>query len=445
MVVLKKIGGGIILTACLLLVIVSCKKEIGSVGLDLQPDDELLNTIFFDTATIQAYSTYHFDSIATNGVMYNMLGYLNDPIFGTVQAGFYAQCRLSTCGADFGANPVVDSLVLQLVYTLPYGDTLQPFRVHVYELQEDLKYGTTYYSNTSLQTDGEDLVDGTYDAYPRPKTITDTSINAPVFRIPLKKSFAENKFVSRSKGNEFNSNAAFLEYFKGLYVVADLVQGDGSIVSVSLTNDNSALTMYYHDANDPSTALKYRMVISDSSVRVGTINHKDYAEAEQELQDQLHGDYTSTTEKLYVQTGLGVKTIVSFPNIKQQFEGKKIIVHRAELVMTRMNNTDTTQYGIPSSVYLTRLDSTTMKPTYVADYYVYLGGAYDSKKDEYRIRVTKHLQYLIEGTSTANDVSLILTAAATRMNRVVFYGTNPASLSSKRMRLEMYYTEIEQK
>ena len=61
MVVLKKIGGSIILTACLLLVIVSCKKEIGSVGLDLQPDDELLNTIFFDTATIQAYSAYHFD------------------------------------------------------------------------------------------------------------------------------------------------------------------------------------------------------------------------------------------------------------------------------------------------------------------------------------------------------------------------------------------------
>lgn len=434
--------GFYLVIVCLLAI--SCKKEIGTIGWNVQPNDELLNTTFFDTATLEAYSTLHNDSIATNAVMYNMLGYINDPIFGLTQAGFYAQGRLQSFNANFGEGAEADSLILSLAYTLPYGDTLNPFQIRVYELNEDLVYGQTYYANTQLKYNSEDLIDGNGWIYPTPSVRNDTSSSFPVLHIPLKKSFANNKFISKSGGVEYQSMSSFLNYFKGLYVVAEAKQNDGSIVSINLTNNSSSLTMYYH--NHESTNKQFRLVFSDSSVRVGYINHNDYKEAETALQEQLQGNYTSVNEKLYLQTGIGIKTLISFPYLKQQFEGKKIIVHRAELVVTRCDESDTTKHKFPTSLFINYYDTSKGYLVTVPDYSIganYFDGKYNKSKGEYRIRITKHLQYLIDGTSSANAINLIIGAAATNMSRTTFYGLNPSLHPEKRLRLEMYYSEIQ--
>lgn len=431
----------------LLSVAVSCKKENGQVGLDIQPEDELLNTIYFDTATVEAYSTIHDDSITTNGVSSNMLGYMNDPIFGLVQAGFYTQCRLASFGAQFGTGAKADSLVLTLVYNKPYGDTLSPFRIRVYELQEDLVYGKKYYAGTTLNHGSENLVDESMLSwvYLTPN-VKDTAEGAVMLRIPLKTSFADSKFISKSNSSEFQSTSAFLNYFKGLYVVADYCQGNGSIASVDLTNDNSLLTLYYH--NNESTGKTYRMVISDSSVRVGYINHNGYQDADAELLAQLQGNTASAKERLFVQTGLGVKTIVRFPYIKQMFKDKKVIIHRAELVATRIDDSDTNQYGVPSSLFLNYYDTVKQYLVSVPDYSIgstYFNADYQAAKGEYRLRITKYLQYWIEDEINSNELNLIITAAATHMGRLSIYGTQPSGAPSKRLRLEVHYSLIQDK
>ncbi len=439
-----RIGVGLLI---LLSVAVSCKKENGQVGLNIQPEDELLNTIYFDTATVVAYSAIHDDSITTNGVSANMLGYMNDPIFGLVQAGFYAQCRLASFGAQFGAGAKADSLVLTLVYNKPYGDTLSPFRVRVYELQEDMVYGKKYYAGTTLSHGSENLVDESLLSwvYLTPN-VKDTVEGTVMMRIPLKVSFADSKFISKSNSAEFQSTSAFLDYFKGLYVVADYCQGNGSIASVDLTNDNSLLTLYYH--NNESTGKTYRMVISDSSVRVGYINHNGYQQANAELVSQLQGNITSAKERLFVQTGLGVKTIVTFPYIKQMFKDKKVIIHRAELVATRIDDSDTNRYGVPSSLYLNYYDTVKQYLVSVPDYAIgttYFNAGYNAAKGEYRLRITKYLQYWIEDEINSNELNLIITAAATHMSRISIYGTRPSVVPSKRLRLEVHYSLIQDK
>ncbi|MBO4581248.1 MAG: DUF4270 domain-containing protein [Bacteroidales bacterium] len=431
----------------LLFTVVSCKEENGEVGMKIQPQDELLNTLFFDTATVEAYSVWHDDSIVTNGVSSNMLGYMNDPVFGKVQAGFYVQCRLASFGAQFGEGAVSDSLILTLVYNQPYGDTLSPFRVRVYELQEDLVRGKKYYANTSLQYDAENLVDESLLTwvYPTPG-VKDTALGAVVLHIPLKTSFADSKFISKSNSVEFQSTAAFVNYFKGLYVIADYCQGDGNIISVNLTNDNSLLTMYYH--NNESAQKTYRFVISDSSVRVGYVNHFDYQDADADLQSQLQGNTASATERLFFQTGLGVKTIVRFPYIQEMFKNKRVIIHRAELVATRMDDSDTNKYKVPSSLLVNYYDTVKKYLVTVPDYTLgsdYFGGVYNKKTDEYRIRITKQLQYMLDGGVNAEELNMFITAAATRMSRMVIYGTQPSAGEDKRFRLEVHYSLLQDK
>ena len=431
----------------LLFVVTSCKEENGEVGMKLQPQDELLNTLFFDTATVEAYSVMQDDSIVTNGVAANMLGYMIDPIFGQVQAGFYVQCRLASFGAQFGEGAASDSLILTLVYNNPYGDTLSPFRVRVYELQEDLVRGRKYYAHTSLQHDAENLVDENQLSwiYPTPN-VKDTAIGSVVMRIPLKTSFADSKFISKSNSSEFQSTAAFLNYFKGLYVIADYCQGDGSVVSVNLTNDNSLLTMYYH--NNESAQKTYRFVISDSSIRVGYINHNDYQDADADLQAQMQGNTVSASERLFFQTGMGVKTIVKFPYIQNMFKDKRVIIHRAELVATRIDDSDTNKYSVPSSLLVNYYDTTKQYLVTVPDYTLgndYFGGVYNKKNNEYRIRITKQLQYMLDGGVNADQLNMFIAATATRMSRLVVYGTQPATDENKRFRLEVHYSLLQDK
>ena len=115
----------------------SCKKEFDSIGLELQNEEDRLGNTFTDTTTLIAYSMIE-DSIVTGNLSNAIIGYVNDPVFGRTQAGFYTQFDLSGTNVSFGNSPEFDSLVLSLQYAGYFGDTLSALSIKVYELTEAL-------------------------------------------------------------------------------------------------------------------------------------------------------------------------------------------------------------------------------------------------------------------------------------------------------------------
>ena len=88
----------------------SCQKP-DKLGLDIQPESDLLNAVYSDTTTLITHTVLD-DSLSTKGASASLLGSYNDPFFGKVSASFYTQVNITTTNINFGspANLVCDSV-----------------------------------------------------------------------------------------------------------------------------------------------------------------------------------------------------------------------------------------------------------------------------------------------------------------------------------------------
>lgn len=432
-------------TICLLiLVFTNCKKEENIVGMDLQPGSDILKLNVSDTSTIFAYAQKE-DKIATNNTSLSLLGYVSDPIFGNTEASIYSQFRLSVNNLNFGTGAEIDSLVLTLSYDGFFGDTLNPFIIKVYELNQALETSKTYYNTSSVGHNATNLTEAPlYYCYPKPNSISkDTLQKKPVVRIPLQKDYGRNKFIAKSNGSELANNEAFLNYFKGLYICAENVNNTGSIIYLNMLDANSCLTLYYH--NNEKNGLKHNFIIKDSSIYFYSANHFNYANANPSLKKQIIDlDYSETDKQLYLQASGGVKTLISFPYIKQSFNDKKVAIHKAELVITRSDD-DYAVFFQPTALDMYyKKDTSTTTAYYLPDFLIgadYFGGGYNTYKKEYRFRITQYIQNIITGKSENYPLHLVVKGAAIKANRLVFYGTNPND-NKNRLRLEITYSLI---
>src|SRR5690606_19790146 len=117
----------------------SCRKEETTIGDTLQ--GEGLDVIKTDTFSLNTYTAV-LDSMESDETAVNLLGYYNDPVFGSVDCGFVTQIRLSSSNPSFSANPgevIVDSVVLALAYTgIKWYGNLDDITVEAYEVSDVL-------------------------------------------------------------------------------------------------------------------------------------------------------------------------------------------------------------------------------------------------------------------------------------------------------------------
>lgn len=223
-----------------------CKKEIDTIGLSFQ-DDDLLNAQFMELP-ITAYSVLE-DSLYTKNLLNNVVGAVNDPVFGRTEAGFCTQFDLAGSNTSLiGSEDVValDSVVLSLQYSGFFGDTLSPMLFEVYELSEQLDKDN-YYSNDDHPSHfGTNLLYSNASFYPRPTTpvTLDTIRYAAHARLRLSNDFG-NRLLYMSSSDLANT-AAFQSAFYGLVVKATTAtRGAGSLSYISLTSAMSGITIYY--------------------------------------------------------------------------------------------------------------------------------------------------------------------------------------------------------
>lgn len=423
-----------------MLLLLSCRKESGTLGLGMAGD--LLGTEFTDTITIEAHSLAE-DTIATGMLSANLVGLLHDPVFGVTTASSYMQFALAGGAVDLGSGAVADSVVLTLQLSDCYGDTSSAVGIRAYRLADDMPSGTHFNQNSTLAYDPTPLnyeLRG-YDVRPHSRVIIDTGTYAPHLRIRLSQAFGQ---YLADNSPRMTGDDAFRSIFKGLCISA--VSYSGSTGYILASNLNSALTgivLYYH--NDSQSGLKYTFHCLGSCRRFTRFEHDYGASADPCFVSQVIGhDPAAGRERLFVQATGGVKTKVTFPYLKDAFkaDGCNVIVNKAELVVADMA-CDEAFLTAPPRIGLqgvTKSGKTARLPddeTFTnAEYF---GGSYDKTRHEYRFRITRYVQDQLRQTGGLdNCVYLVARGASVRAGRLVAGGTDTDG--NGRLRLELSYT-----
>ncbi|MEP7168444.1 MAG: DUF4270 family protein, partial [Bacteroidota bacterium] len=163
--------------------IYSC-KEPDNVGLNVLPKSDLSSLNYSDTTSLVT-SVVREDSLSATGNSANLVGVINDNVFGVTKASFYSQVLLSSVGVAFGSNPHCDSMILTLAYSGYYGDTTALHSFEVDRLNEYIQSDSNYYSNKTFSTSDVLGTFTTSEIFPHDSVLVNGTNTSPHLRIPL--------------------------------------------------------------------------------------------------------------------------------------------------------------------------------------------------------------------------------------------------------------------
>lgn len=423
------------------LIAVSCKKDLSLIGIDLVDPDELIKMGYTDTVRIQAYSVAE-DSVRTNGLSIAMVGSMNDPVFGRTTANWFSQIRLSKEPTNFGAFPRFDSAFLILPYSGSYGDTLSNMTLRVYELTEDIIDSVHTHSNHTIAYN-TDIALGELTFTPRPadSSYFNGKKQTPTLRIPLNSKFALKTLFADT--SHLSSNTRFLEHFKGLALIAEPQQsiGNGAILKLKVTAGSSKIELYYHNETDTST---YAFGINSDCRRFNQYNHDGYLGASPMLTQQvIDTNIVLGDQLLFVQAMGGIRIKLRFPFADEWKTKQNIVVNDAQLILT--NASASPVFSPPSSLALYPVaDDGTLYPFQLPDADEgsdYFDGKYNKSSRTYRFRISRYLQQVINGDRNNKGLFLIIPGSSLTSDRLVINGFNAPQSG---IRLFVKYTIIEQ-
>lgn len=423
------------MTALLLPIIVAltqCTRPEQDLGLNLQPEGDLLNVYQTDTVTLFAFTEVE-DSLQTDELSQSLLGNTVDPVTGRIMTSFYTQVRLAAPDIDFGSNPVCDSIVLALKYTGQALGKLTPQYFGVYEIGDALDQSETYASNQDFTLLGANLVDASKQpmaiAPTAPVVVEGESVN-PQLRIRLQNEFGERLLTAGDA--VYSTNADWLEYFKGIYVYSLSV--DGAVFNVDLVDVESRMRLYYH--NDTDT-LFYDYNINSLCARSNRFEHSFANEAAGITADNpLDG-----SERFFVQGAAALKARIELPYM-DDFAAERRVINKAELVVPLAEASDGRTSPISQIFVLTENEdgqavglpgqlSTTIE----------IGGSFNGQTNEYRFNITRWFQEYLNGNQAVKRLYLVSGSAGISALRSTLAGpsANPDD-SEANMRLVVTYS-----
>ena len=341
---------------CCLFLYTACGTDPTDIGNGLIGDDELLQSSASDTTTLWA-STKQTDTVYTSSYYTtgrNLLGGLNDPIFGKSTAGIYAQAyMLSTNFSPDLDSAVVDSIVLALRYengSSVYGDGSSLHTIYAYEVIEPLgSAATTRYNNSEFAYDPVPLGYATHVKFAPGDSIylnnyvkigggdtvkyeTQPVKSAPQIRVRLSDEFGY-ALLGRGGTNTLQSNETFQSFFKGLYISTS----GGNSVSFLDFDNSSYIALYYRNGNAPDKRGK-SFVMSLSGSTSAVCNHYTHNYANTPVEAALSStDPNNGQETCYLQGMGGTQIDITLPHITAWND---YIVNRMELEMTVLPDMD---------------------------------------------------------------------------------------------------------
>ena len=297
--IFRNIGAGVL---CLL-GIVACERDLEDIAVDLAGQrpfgtgDSIIEVVAYNVSK----DSNRTDNNNINKIPLLLYGVNRDSDFGLLKSKMISQVYLPIERVDFGTNPVIDEVVVNLPYfarldgqkdavdpetgdpiTDESGDTIQvpnfildsvygnrdlEFQVQVFELgtflntldPADPTKLKSYYSNRDFELNDQ-LYDGQFKVNANdtvlyverrfldgdPNTVDDIDTIkqdpvSPAIKFRLDKEFFKRKFVDHDNPQDFDNNDNFVRYFRGLYF--DAIGADGALMNLTLAS--ATLTIYY--------------------------------------------------------------------------------------------------------------------------------------------------------------------------------------------------------
>ena len=475
----------------------------GSIAVGCNSDADDMGLQFFENNEAQgeqaaydlvAYNVNNNDVVRSDSYSLRKatLGVFSESQFGMQKSAYVTQVRLSKYAPDFGTNPEVDSVVLEIkpeydvtakttsttnitykgqaakqtptaYSTKKYGNPASAMTINVNEITTDLgSTGAEILSDRSV-TAGTLLGTKSFTGNSIAVSINKTSDNTVLLtkeaglRIPLNASYFQTKIANKSGATELSNESNFINYFKGLKIS---VQGiDGYLINFA--PDQVTMTMYYTygDASDRKEGT-YSFNLASPNVHFSQISYNRSTI----FNNVMAGiDRTNGDPLLYMQGMGGPGAGIKIP--ENAIEALKTLRRdrRAAIVSAKIRlYTDTSvwnnSYTKPDNFLVKKEGETDFitdlkSMLYNVNFRLVTAYATNTNPSYYDVNITKTVKDIVEQGQEAKDIILNIGSYLTNYNgalvsedyntnvyspnRAVFVGTN--SVSQYRPRLLVTY------
>lgn len=406
----------------------SCRRvnEATLLGGDLVPEVDNINTFDKSFLTVTDNFLLKDTTKLTYGDPVALGNIASDPEFGQTNAAVYFQVSPVTYGTyPFAAekeNIIIDSVVLSLDYVAGYGDTTVPQTVRVYEIAQSAPfYDTSYYTfdQPNFETTGAELGARTFTMSELNDSVAivrkTTGKVANQLRITLDNSLGE-RFISydtttSTTNGAYNNDTAFKNLFRGFAIKADEGAGNG-LGYFNLSNTTKTrLTIYYQTKKNGTfdtleTAFIHPLRIVDSAYAAGGQANCIKRQPGGGWATYLNNG-TPDDDKVYVQSTPGSVGFIKIPEL-DTFKNK--LVHRAELIVTRIGTPLQDWFTAPDQLFLDQIKTDNGKDSAFLfdEHYSLLNQTFDYNSfgghlrsdNTYRFNITKAVQDIITRDSS---------------------------------------------
>jgi Domain of unknown function (DUF4270) len=339
---------------------IACDKDFASIESDVVNSDNTGN--FTTDKAIYPVITYNkkITAFQSNKLPAYLLGFNNNPIFGTSSANFLAQMVPTTFDPSFGNNVVLDSVILTVPYLSTGIDTDEdgnityrldsvygnsPIKLSVYqnnyflrnfnpdsEFNDSQKYysngatsetsfinpaeleGQLLYQDNSFSPSAEQIILTEPDAE---GISVESAKLSPRIRVKLDNpndSFWQELIFDKEGQPELSNQNNFINYFRGLYFKAEAMGVDGSLMQLNFSSSDANITIYYTsdtmsdgETTDGETTQQDGIFVLNFSGNLINIFDNNFIPVP-------GGDSVNGDEKLYLKGGEGSMAIINLFN-----------------------------------------------------------------------------------------------------------------------------------
>ena len=496
---------------------IACEEDFETIGSDVIGEPGF-NAELYDEAEISARSL-SYGPVQTNNLQLNLLGVYQDPIFGAQEASVLTNLVITNANPSFGTQPVLDSVVLSVPYfsrevTVEdetefkldsiYGDgpikltiTESRFYLNSFDPETNFEKAQKYYSNMEpriLSNLTSNVLYESNNFVPSAAPITEYSVDAtgepdtlaldPAMRLHLNKEFFQNKILNKGGSPELLNQNSFRDYFRGIYINADQVNNEGTMMLLNFLHENAGIVLYYttkipdardtDDDGDTEELIEVRRAykLNFGGPKVNTFK--------QEMPN------FSSEDNLYLKGGEGSMAVIELfsgpdadgDGVSDELEALREtnwLINEANLIF-HVNRELTTNLDEPERIFIYDLDNNRVLYDYqlnamqesnptkpIAVHLPPLTTDEDGNGLSYKVRLTNHINNVINKDSTnvklgvvvSQNVSLTTNSDLLQKDQVVkrvpaasvitpeatvLYGPN-AEDDAKRLKLNIYYTE----
>ncbi len=350
----------------------SCTKiDSTTLGADLIPSVDNINTFeailpidgtqgIFDDTTKLARNEYH------------IVGSIdNDPVFGKTKADVYLELKPSFYPFTFVSKEDTidvtgipgtgfDSAVLCLSVNSFYGDTMQPQKLSVYQMNNNtsnFRYDTSYQINYQPDVQPDQLLG---QATITPAQLKDsilidtTTKEKTAFQIRIKLStdflntLVAQRDTSAAAETAFRSDSIFKRRVKGFAIVSDQVPGGNGLFYISLSDPKTRLEIFFRKKNKTLIQTGYTSFRFSTGVSVAPGAHANSIKRDR-ISNSPEYPNSPQPDALYIQSVPGTYAILNVPGLAT-FENS--IIHRAEIIAEQIPGNPQIDNALPAPPFL---------------------------------------------------------------------------------------------